>query len=96
MGVIIIISPKYKDEGWVEARIEYTEFVNAGQAFRVGRYPIHFHLPGNMSSSYVRGNAIHHSHNRACTLHDVSNLLVEHNVVFNVKGLSFFLEVSSR
>ena len=93
MGVIIIISPKYKDEGWVEARIEYTEFLNAGQAFRVGRYPIHFHLPGNMSSSYVRGNAIHHSNNRACTLHDVSNLVVEHNVVFNVKGLSFFLEV---
>ena len=92
-GVIIIVSPKYKDEGLVEARIEYTEFLNAGQAFRVGRYPIHFHLPGNMSTSYVRGNAIHHSNNRACTLHDVSNLLVEHNVVFNVKGLSFFLEV---
>ena len=45
-----------------------------------------------MSTSYVRGNAIHHSNNRACTLHDVSNLVVEHNVVFNVKGLSFFLE----
>ena len=92
MGVIIIISPKYKDQGLVEARIEYTEFLNAGQAFRVGRYPIHFHLPGNMSTSYIRGNAIHHSNNRACTLHDVSNMLVERNVVFNVKGLSFFLE----
>merc|ERR1719422_2781341 len=92
MGAIIIISPKYKDQGLVEARIQYTEFLNAGQAFRVGRYPIHFHLPGNMSTSYVRGNAIHHSNNRACTLHDVSNLLVEHNVVFNVKGLSFFIE----
>jgi len=92
MGAIIIISPKYKDQGLVQARIEYTEFLNAGQAFRVGRYPIHFHLPGNMSTSYVRGNAIHHSNNRACTLHDVSNMVVERNVVFNVKGLSFFLE----
>ena len=92
MGAIIIISPKYKNQGLVAARIEYTEFLNAGQAFRVGRYPIHFHLPGNVSDSYVRGNAIHHSNNRACTLHDVSNLLVEHNVVYNVKGLSFFIE----
>ena len=92
MGAIIIISPKYKNQGLVAARIEYTEFLNAGQAFRVGRYPIHFHLPGNVSTSYVRGNAIHHSNNRACTLHDVSNLLVEHNVVYNVKGLSFFIE----
>ena len=92
MGAIIIVSPKYKDQGLVEARIEYTEFTNVGQAFRVGRYPIHFHLPGNMSGSYIRGNAVHHSNNRAVTLHDVSNLLVEHNVAYNVKGLSFFLE----
>ena len=92
MGAIIIVSPKYKDQGLVEARIEYTEFTNVGQAFRVGRYPIHFHLPGNMSTSYIRGNAIHHSNNRACTLHDVSNLLVEKNVAFNIKGLTFFLE----
>ena len=91
MGAIIIVSPKYKDQGLVAARIEYVEFTNVGQAFRVGRYPIHFHLPGNMSTSYIRGNAVHHSNNRACTLHDVSNLVVEHNVAYNVKGLSFFL-----
>ena len=92
MGAIIIISPKFKDQGLVTARIEYTEFNYVGQAFRVGRYPIHFHLPGNMSSSYVRGNAVHWSNNRAITLHDVSNLLVEKNVLFNIKGLSIFLE----
>jgi len=92
MGAIIIISPKYKDQNLVAARIEYVEFTNVGQAFRVGRYPIHFHLPGNMSTSYIRGNAVHHSNNRACTLHDVSNLVVEHNVAYNIKGLSFFLE----
>ena len=92
MGAVIIVSPKYKDQFLVAARIEYTEFTSVGQAFRVGRYPIHFHLPGNMSGSYIRGNSIHHSNNRACTLHDVSNLIVEHNVAYNIKGLSFFLE----
>ena len=56
------------------------------------RYPIHFHITGNMNTSYVRGNAIHHSNNRACTLHDISNTTVEHNVAYNIKGLTFFLE----
>ena len=92
MGAIIIISPKYKDMGLVTARIEYTEFNYVGQAFRVGRYPIHFHLPGSMESSYVRGNSIHWSNNRAITLHDTSGLTVEKNVLYNIKGLSIFLE----
>ena len=92
MGAVIIISPKYKNQGLVEARISYTELTSVGQAFRVGRYPIHFHVTGNMNTSYVRGNAIHHSNNRACTLHDISNTTVEHNVAFNIKGLTFFLE----
>ena len=58
----------------------------------VGRYPIHFHINGNVTGSYVRGNGIHRSYNRACTIHAVSNLIVEHNVAFNIKGLSFFIE----
>ena len=45
-----------------------------------------------MNTSYIRGNAIHHSNNRACTLHDISNTTVEHNVAYNIKGLTFFLE----
>ena len=92
MGAVIIISPKFKSQGLVSARISYTELTSVGQAFRVGRYPIHFHVTGDMNTSYVRGNAIHHSNNRACTLHDISYAIVEHNVAFNIKGLTFFLE----
>ena len=92
MGAVIIISPKYKNQGLVEARFSYIELTSVGQAFRVGRYPIHFHLPGVQSESYVRGVSIHHSNNRACTLHDVSNITIEHNVAYNIKGLTFFLE----
>ena len=91
-GAIIFIHAKEKDQHLAQARIAYTEFTSVGQAFRVGRYPIHFHINGNASTSYVRGNAIHWSFNRACTIHAVDNLLVEHNVAFNVKGLSFFIE----
>ena len=92
MGAVIIISPKFKDQGLVSARFEYVELTSVGQAFRVGRYPIHFHLPGNQNESYIRGVSVHHSNNRACTLHDVSNMTVEHNVAYSIKGLTFFLE----
>ena len=57
-----------------------------------GRYPIHFHLSGNVTGSYVRGCAVHHTFNRAVTVHGVSGLLVEHNVANDVMGHAFFIE----
>ena len=43
----------------VIGRIEYVELFNVGQAFQIGRYPIHYHMIGQVTKSYVRGNAIH-------------------------------------
>jgi len=40
-------------------RIEYVEFFNCGQAHKLGRYPIHFHMIGNIHNSHVTGNAVH-------------------------------------
>ena len=57
-----------------------------------GRYPIHFHLSGDVSGSYVRGCAIHHTFNRAVTVHGVTGLVVEHNVAYHVMGHAFFIE----
>ena len=91
-GGTILIHAKEIDKNLAAARISYAEFTEVGQAFRVGRYPIHFHINGNVTGNYVRGNAIHRSYNRACTIHAVSNLVVEHNIAFNIKGLSFFIE----
>jgi hypothetical protein len=51
-----------------------------GQAFRLGRYPIHFHMNGNMSKSYARGVSIQRSFNRAVNIHGTHNLMVEHCV----------------
>ena len=48
------------NEGLVTGRIENIEMSYVGQAFRVGRYPIHFHLNGDMSENYVRGCTINH------------------------------------
>ena len=58
------------------ARIEDIELRFAGQAFRLGRYPIHFHAIGNVRNSYARSNSIHHSFNRAITIHGVHYLRV--------------------
>ena len=91
-GSQIMIHAAEQNTGDVIGRLEYIEVTHAGQAFRLGRYPIHFHLNGNVSGSYVRGCGIHHTFNRAVTIHAVDYLLVEKNVAFNVLGHAYFLE----
>ncbi|XP_078542272.1 fibrocystin-L-like [Lissotriton helveticus] len=74
-------------------RIEYVEVFHAGQAFKLGRYPIHWHLMGDMQfKSYVRGCAIHQTYNRAVTIHNTHHLLVENNVIYDIMGGAFFIE----
>ncbi|XP_071946075.1 fibrocystin-L-like [Antedon mediterranea] len=91
-GSQIMLFGKHKNQQLVTGRIEYVEVTHAGQAFRLGRYPIHFHLNGDVSGSYVRGCGIHHTFNRAVTIHAVDNLLVEHNVAFDIMGHAYFME----
>ena len=73
-------------------RISYSEFTQVGQAFQLGRYPIHFHMIGTVHNSYVKGNAIHHTYNRACTIHGVHYLTIEKNVAFETMGHTYFIE----
>ena len=91
-GSQIMIHAPEQNRGDVTGRFSYIEVTHAGQAFRLGRYPIHFHLNGDVSGSYVRGCGIHHTFNRAVTIHAVDNLLVENNVAYNVLGHAYFLE----
>ena len=58
----------------------------------MGRYPIHFHMIGRVTKSYVIGNAIHHSYNRAVTIHGVHYLRVTDNVAFHIMGHTYFME----
>jgi hypothetical protein len=43
----------------VIGKIENIELFNVGQSAKLGRYPIHFHMAGNVAESYIRNNAIH-------------------------------------
>lgn len=58
----------------------------------MGRYSIHFHLIGQVQKSYIKGNAIHHTYNRALTIHGVHSLQVIQNVAYHVKGHTYFIE----
>ncbi|KAK7898488.1 hypothetical protein WMY93_019341 [Mugilogobius chulae] len=79
-GGCIMIHPAERSKNLAIARIEYVELFQAGQAFRLGRYPIHWHLMGDINyKSYVRGCGIHKTFNRAVTIHNTHRLLVEHN-----------------
>ncbi|KAM6958720.1 PKHD1 like 1, tandem duplicate 1 [Aplochiton taeniatus] len=91
-GCIMFHAPR-PNENLARGRLEYVEIFHAGQAFRLGRYPIHWHLMGDVNyQSYVRGCAIHQTYNRAVTIHNTHRLLVERNVVYDVMGGAFFIE----
>ena len=72
--------------------VAYTEFFHCGQPRVVGRYCIHFHMNGDVSDSFVKGNAVHDSFARILTLHAVQYLHVSHNVGYRVQGHNFFIE----
>ena len=74
------------------ARLGYIECYNVGQAFKVGRFAIHFHMIGAVHQSYIKGIALHQSNNRAFTMHGTHYLRVMENVVFEAKGHTIFIE----
>lgn len=74
-----------------EAQVAYTEFTQCGQPQILGRYCIHFHMAGDIPTSFARGNAVHDSHARVITIHGVHYLTVENNVGYRVHGHNFFV-----
>ena len=76
----------------VIGRLSNVELTHVGQAFRLGRYAIHFHMNGDMPSSYVSECSIHESFNRAVNIHATNYLTIERNVIYDIMGGSYFLE----
>ena len=79
------------DEG-VIGRIENLQLEDVGQAFLLGKYPIHYHMIGRVTNSYVKNNAIMRSYNRGTTLHGVKYLRVERNCIWDAMGHTIFVE----
>jgi hypothetical protein len=76
----------------VSGKFSNIQLNDAGQAHKNGRYPIHFHMTGNVAGSYIKNVAIDSSHNRGITLHGVQELHLEGNVIYKNRGHSIFIE----
>ncbi|KAG2465237.1 PKHL1 protein, partial [Polypterus senegalus] len=95
-GGCIMFSTPLPNQNSAIGRIEYVEVFHAGQAFRLGRYPINWHFMGDLKfTSYVRGCSIHQTYNRAVAMYKTSNLLVERNVIYDIMGGALIFEDGS-
>ena len=72
--------------------VENIELTHCGQQGLLGRYCTHFHMTSDNWDSYVRFNSIHHSFQRATTIHATNHALVKHNVAYDVFGHTIFVE----
>lgn len=74
------------------AQIEGAEFRHLGRQGEKGKYPVHFHLVGNATGSYVRDSSLHNCYNRWLTIHGTRHVVAENNVGFDTIGHGYFLE----
>lgn len=58
------------------------------------RYCLHYHKTGfnPPPQSYLLSNSIHHSFQRATTIHGTQHALVKNNVAYKVMGHNYFVE----
>jgi hypothetical protein len=89
-GAIIFMHSDGDDS--LVARLDHFEMEDVGQAFKLGRYAVHFHMIGAVHKSYARGIAVHQSNNRAFTIHGTHYLRIENNVAYECKGHNVFIE----
>lgn len=77
-------------------RFSNVELTGLGQSRIVGRYPIHWHMVRDSGAGqYIRNSSIHHSFNRAITIHGTDELEVIDNTAYRTLGHAVFLEDGS-
>jgi hypothetical protein len=89
---VMVNTPSYLPKGLV--RFDNIEIAQSGQAFRLGRYSMHWHLMGDVAwQTWLRGCAIHHTYNRAITIHGTHRAIVQNVTAYHTMGHTFFFEV---
>jgi hypothetical protein len=76
----------------VKAQYTYVEFHWMGQAFQMGRYPLHLHLTGLNPTSKILGCSLHRTFQRGITLHGTHSALIEDVVLYNHLSHGYFIE----
>ena len=88
---IMVNSPSYLPRALLQ--LDNVEVTQSGQAFRLGRYSIHWHMHGDVAyQSWVRGCSIHHTYNRAVTIHGTHRAIIAGTLAYKAMGHTFFLE----
>ena len=91
-GRVVVHSPPSLPRA--QLRMDNVEVTRMGQAFRMGRYSVHFYYHQDAANtSWVRGCAIHRTYSRAVGLHGTQRVLLQNNVAYSIMGHAFFLEV---
>ena len=77
------------------AHVEGVQFTRMGQSGKVARYPMHWHMAGDVSGQYLRDASIWKTNNRCVTVHGSDNATVQRNVCYDHLGHGYFLEDGS-
>lgn len=78
-----------------EMHIDGAELTRMGQTGELGRYPLHWHLLGDVSGQYVTNSSIHDTYNKGMTIHGTQNAWVEDNAIFETVGHGYYFEDGS-
>jgi cell migration-inducing and hyaluronan-binding protein len=74
------------------ARIEGVQLFQMGQRGHLARYPMHWHVAGDVHGQYFRSSSVWRTFNRCVTVHGSDNATVSDNVCYDHTGHGYFLE----
>jgi hypothetical protein len=75
-----------------KAYVDGVEFRRMGQFDRLGRYPFHWHLVGDVSGQYITNSVVSRSFQRGIVVHSVQNARIAGNIVFDTVGHNYICE----
>lgn len=78
-----------------QAHVEGVTLLRMGQAGHVARYPMHWHMAGDVTGQYIRDASIWKTNNRCVTIHGSDNATAQRNVCYDHLGHGYFLEDGS-
>jgi hypothetical protein len=78
-------------------RFSGVELFRVGQTNVLGRYPIHYHMLGDVTSSnyknhFVQDSSVHDSYFRCYAIHGTQGVKLSENTAYNAIGHCYFLE----
>ncbi len=66
------------------AQLHGVQVAYGGWRSQQGRYPIHFHLTGNSSSSFIKYCSVHNSNHRGIVVHQADSVIVTDNALHDI------------